>query len=466
MFELRERFRFLAPNYKFNPKWKMKIWDGYINLLNANGTIYKGLIHRIEEFCEFNGYEFEDLTKTLEDPISLIEVQDFVETLNLPEKIKMRDYQYDALASAIRKKRMTILSPTGSGKSLIIYSLIRYYDCKTLLIVPKIALTNQMYNDFGDYSKEDEWDVAEQCSKVYGGQDKNNLKQVVVSTWQSLQEMPKDWFDQQGFDLVIVDEAHGAKASEVRKIMEKLNSTVYRFGLTGTLDNVEMNELVITGLFGEVVKVTETSDLIDRGDLSNLRIKCLLLSYSDENRKVKRNYAEEIDFIVTHPRRNKLITNLALSLQGNTLILFNFVEKHGKVLHKMLKEANPDKEIFYISGEIRADTREEIRQAVEVRKKDCIILGSMGTMSMGINITYLHNIIFAHPTKAEIRVLQSIGRGLRKNDEKDECVLFDIADDLKHNSKQNYTMKHFAERLKIYLKSKFPYKIHKIELEK
>ena len=176
-------------------------------------------------------------------------------------------------------------------------------------------------------------------------------------------------------------------------------------------------------------------------------------------------YQEEIDYIVSHEKRNKFITNLALDQKGNTLVLFQYVEKHGKILFDMMKnKAEEGRKIFYVSGEVDAQDREQIRGIVE-KQKDAIIVASMGTFSTGINIRNLNNIVFASPSKSQIRVLQSIGRGLRTSDDGGVTKLFDIADDMHVKSHKNFTLRHSGERIKIYSKEQFPYKVYEINLK-
>jgi superfamily II DNA or RNA helicase len=172
------------------------------------------------------------------------------------------------------------------------------------------------------------------------------------------------------------------------------------------------------------------------------------------------DYQAEMDWLVRNDARNRFIKNLALSLKGNTLILFQYVDKHGKVLHDMLKGDN----VHFVHGGVDGGEREEIRHIVE-QSSSSIIVASYGTFSTGVNIRNLHNIIFASPSKSKIRILQSIGRGLRKAESKDIATLYDISDDLIWKSKKNFTIQHFAERVKNYNEEKFDYKIYKVNLK-
>jgi superfamily II DNA or RNA helicase len=248
--------------------------------------------------------------------------------------------------------------------------------------------------------------------------------------------------------------------------MTKLTTCENKFGFTGTLDGTQTNKLVLEGLFGPTRKVTTTAELMEKGTIAQLKIKALVLKYTDEEKKLisKTDYQTELDFIVTNPKRNKFIKNLVLSLEGNTMVFFNYVEKHGKVLYDLLKDNKYNRKVFFISGEVDAETREAIRKAVEV-EQNCIILASSGTTSTGTNIVNLQNVVFTSPSKSRIRNLQSIGRTLRKSETKLNATLYDIADDLSWKSKRNHTLNHFVERIKIYTSESFDYKIYPIDLQ-
>jgi len=299
--------------------------------------------------------------------------------------------------------------------------------------------------------------------------EKDTSHLLTISTWQSIHNMPKKWFEQ--FDVVIGDEAHLFKSKSLTSIMTKLVNTPYRFGFTGTLDGTQTHRLVLEGLFGSVEKVTTTDELIKKGTLSEFNVKCIELQYPDEVKKLhsKDKYQDEVDFLVRNEARNRFLRNLALSLNGNTLMLYQFVEKHGKPLYDEIESSvrnsiEKDRKVFFVSGEVDGDSREEIRHIVE-DEDNSIIVASFGTFSTGINIKRLHNIVFCSPSKSRIRVLQSIGRGLRTGDNKDIATLFDISDNLQWKTKKNYTLEHFAERVKMYNEEKFDYKIYKVALK-
>lgn len=466
--ELNDFFTFEVPGFKYMPAYRSKMWDGKIRLYNiVTGEIYVGLLPYIEEYLNNNGedYEFADGITSKRDVARSV-VQGFVRglrpTLN-GKRIEVRDYQLDAIAHAIATNRSLLISPTASGKSLIIYCLVRYYqmmELKTLILVPTTSLVEQMYKDFEDYG----WSSGTYCQKIYQGYDKKVTKDVVISTWQSIHRMPRQYFRQ--FGAVFGDEAHLFKAKSLTGIMTKLDTCKYRFGLTGTLDGTQTHRLVLEGLFGKAKYVVTTKELIDDKTLANLKIDCIILKYPDEDRQIVKDfeYAAELEYIVTKAERNTFVCDLVGHLSGNTLVLFQFVEKHGKILYDIIHDKYKDRKVFFVYGGVATDIREEIREIVE-NEKDAVIVASYGTFSTGINIRNINNIVFASPSKSKIRVLQSLGRGLRQQGGDKTLRLYDISDDLSLDSKLNFTLRHFKERLNIYDDQKFDYEIRRINLK-
>ena len=466
--EVNDFFTFEVPGFKYMPAYRNKTWDGKIRLYNiVTGEIYRGLLPYIEEYLQNNGedYELEDGLRS-ERSVARSVVQGFVRgirpTLN-KRRLKIRDYQIDAITHAIATDRSLLISPTASGKSLIIYCLVRYYHMmglKTLILVPTTSLVEQMYKDFEDYG----WSSGTYCQKIYQGHDKKVEKDVVISTWQSIHRMPRPYFRQ--FGAVFGDEAHLFKAKSLTGVMTKLDTCKYRFGLTGTLDGTQTNRLVLEGLFGKAKYVVTTKELIDNKTLSNLKINCIVLKYPDEDRQIVKefDYGSELEYIVTKVERNIFLSNLVGHCTGNTLCLFQFVEKHGKPLYSIIEEKYKDRKVFFVYGGVNTDTREQIREIVE-NETNSIIVASYGTFSTGINIRNISNIVFASPSKSKIRVLQSLGRGLRLGDKSQSLKVFDISDDLSIDSKLNFTLRHFKERINIYSEQKFDYKIDRIKLK-
>ena len=459
--ELADFFTFEVPNAKFMPMVRNRMWDGKIRLFSpANGEIYVGLLPYIKEYCKSKNVKY-IIEEGVEDDRNVMGtvVRGFIRSLRPRSKgksIKVRDYQIEAVRMAISRNRTLILSPTASGKSLIIYALVRYYQMaghRTLILVPTTSLVEQMYTDFEDYG----WSSGTYCQKVYQGYTTKITKDVVISTWQSIYKMPKKYFEQ--FGCVIGDEAHFFKAKSLTSIMTKLHQCKYRFGFTGTLDGTETHRLVLEGLFGSVEQVVTTKELIDKKTLANLKIKCITLKHPEKRERM--DYAEELNYIVSNDARNKFIMDLCSNISGNTLCLFQLVEKHGKILYDGMKG---NENVYFVYGGTDTQQREKIRGLVE-KHKNSTTIASYGTFSTGINIRNIHNIVLASPSKSKIRVLQSIGRGLRTSSTKDSILVFDIADDISYRGRRNFTLNHFLERLNIYNEEQFNYEISKVKIK-
>ena len=462
--ELSEFFTFEVPNAKFMPSVRNRLWDGRVRLFSpATGKIYLGLLPYVRRFLAENGYKIEYgegivPPRTIEKDLTVKYVR------SLQKKgFKARGYQIDAIHNILESNRGLILSPTGSGKSFIIYVLTRYYvqkfeNKKILIVVPTTSLVEQMYNDFADYG----WFPDEHCHKLYAGSDKHTSKEVVISTWQSIYKLDKRYFSQ--FGAVFVDECHLAKAKSLTGIMTKLHDCKYRIGTTGTLDGTEVHQLVLEGLFAKCKQITTTAQLVKEKHLSNLHIKCLVLRHAKEHRK-GRTYPEEMDYLATSASRNKFICKVAESQEGNTLVLAQYIKQLQtlNLLFGKCSITNP-RSVFFVYGRTDTTEREEIRNIVE-EEENAIIIASYGVFSTGINIKRLHNIIFASPYKSQIKVLQSIGRGLRRTEDKTDCNLFDISDDLSYNNRSNYTLKHLEKRVEIYNQEEFDYEIIPVKLK-
>ena len=460
--ELNDYFSFFVPGHRFMPAFRNKVWDGKIRLYNQiTGELNAGLYPYVAQFCLERNYKFSIKETDYGIPGQAGDISNLsFEGL----KLEPYDYQKKAVEHALQKTRGILLSPTGSGKSYIIYLLIKYFlslksPQKVLIIVPTTSLVEQMYNDFAEYGMI----VESACHKIYSGKDKNTNKKIIISTWQSIYKNTRKWFAD--FGMIIGDECHGFKAKSLSSIMNKSTEAKYRFGTTGTLDGTQTHKLVLEGLFGPVYKVTTTKKLQDSKTLAALNISVLVLKYNNEIKKsVKElSYQDEIDFLISNEKRNTFIRNLAIDQKGNTLVLFQRVANHGKILFDIIdKKADNNRKVFFVSGQTDTSDREAIRKIVE-KQSNAIIVASLGTFSTGINIRNLHSIIFASPSKSQIRVLQSIGRGLRQSDDGRDTKLYDIADDLSWKGRKNFTLMHSAERIKIYTNEQFNFKRYDIE---
>lgn len=471
--ELSDFFTFKVPGHKFMPQYKNKMWDGTIKLYNIySQLLYCGLLDYVYKFAKDRNYtvkventdDFAKLNLITKDTVNDY-IVNRLQPISNDVLLKPHEHQVKAITHAINNDRCLLLSPTASGKSLIIYTLIRYYmeripeDKKILIIVPTTSLVSQMYSDFMEYSHVDKtFDTEKEVHVVFAGRDKTSKSaKIIISTWQSIYKLPNEYFEQ--YHAVFGDECHLFKSKSLTTLMTKLMDCPYRIGTTGTLDGTQTHKLVIEGLFGPVHNVITTKELMDKKILASLEIDAILLKYRKKDiEEVKRaKYQDEIKWLIKNEKRNNFIKNMALNLKGNTLILFQFVDEHGKVLYNMLKDTvNEERKVFFVYGGTDVEVREEIRHIVE-KNNDAIIVASYGTFSTGISIRKLHNIIFASPSKSRIRVLQSIGRQLRKSESKEVAKLYDIGDDLSWKSYKNHTLRHFSERIKIYKTEKFKY---------
>jgi len=463
-YELRDHFKFEVPNAKFMPQYRGRNWNGEIHLYDMRSKqIYVGLLDKIVDFCNQYGYtyKFDDnkfygLPFEVNEGISYEGVKDYMKSIcsHTP-----RDYQIEGVYDALRHNRKLLISPTASGKSLMIYALVRYYmdrNEKILVVVPTTSLVSQLYGDFHDYGM----DVESYCHQIYAGKEKTSEYPITITTWQSIYKLERSFFED--YNVVIGDEAHLFKSKSLISIMTKLHHAKYRFGFTGTLDGTQTHKWVLEGLFGPSYKVTKTEELMRQGHLSQLNIRCLVLKHPPQKFET---YEDEIQYLISHEQRNNFIRNLSLDLKGNTLVLFARVEAHGAVLFEKINNDKRDaRKVFFVHGGVDTEERELVREITE-REDNAIIVASYGTFSTGINIKRLHNVIFASPSKSRIRNLQSIGRVLRKGKNKSEAVLYDISDDCTYKSRKNYTLNHFIERIKIYNEENFNYDIITIQLK-
>lgn len=471
--EIMNFFSFRPEGYQFSPKYKARVWDGWIRLYQPlRPVLYVGLSNYLRKFCEDRGYELQ-FSDDWTDQEKIDDNYGYEIAKLVKSKFTPRDYQNDYIVNALRNRRSLSLSPTSSGKSLIIYLIQQHYyqtlGLRTLIIVPTISLVHQMAGDFIDYGCD-----PNLIYKIQGGVDKNTRHPIVISTWQSLIKQPKEWFDQ--FRVVLGDEAHLFQAKSLTTIMEKLTDCPYRHGFTGTVSSQsKAHHLILEGCFGSIKRYVKTKDLIDDGTVADFNVKAIVLSHPQDKRvefkkaltsiKVKqKKWPAEREYLISHEKRNLFIRNLVWSLKGrNNLILFDLVEKHGKILEPLLRR--DDRQLHFIYGGVDGEDREAIRHLIEndpIKQHD--ILASYGVFSTGVNLKRLDNVIFASGSKSEIKVLQSIGRSLRKGNGSDKAVLYDITDDLSDGSFSNYTLNHFRRRIEIYSSEQFPFKIFNVDI--
>lgn len=449
---------------------KAKSWDGKTRLLTGAGRLPYGLVGRLCAYLKDGGIPY---TKDYETPSrasDFVAIKAFIEdeTKQFKKNLGFEpyDYQKKTVANGIMRTRSLNLSATSSGKSATIYLFAKFrlmeQEKKTLIIVPRITLVEQLAQDFSDYSG---GAIDDHVHMIYGGHEKDTDKKIVISTWQSLQDEPRAWFRQ--FDTLIVDEVHGATAAEMKKLINKCEHIVYRWGLTGTLSGMECDAMVIEGFFGEPFTAVTTRQMIDRGIATPAEVHIMIMDHPNKETtrsKIKREkspirrYQAENEIIESNIFRNAFIAKLALSKQEkgeNTLILFKSID-HGKLLQSLV----PGSELIY--GAIRVKDRLAIKNRMK-ENGGVTLVASYGTFSTGESIPRIHNIIAAGNYKGRIKVLQSIGRGLRLHDTKEVVKIFDIADDLFEKCS---SIEHLKERLLMYREPEidFPYTIKKIRM--
>lgn len=492
---IQDYLSFFSDGYKFHPAYKNKQWDGKIRLIQSNGQFPLGLCNTIKEFCLRH-----DKTCYVDPDIRTFNLDrgvfnKFVEELNIHidgEKISPYDYQMDASYDSLVNARKLLLSPTSSGKTIVQYILLRFYqkmfpDDKLLIIVPTTGLVHQMRDDFADYASETDWNVDDYITCVSKGKMNEVDKQVIITTYQSLNNVktkPEPEFFHQ-FKILMVDEVHTATSNSVKYIAENCINAEFRTGLTGTLDECKTNEMVLRGMFGDIMDVTTTKELMDAGTVAQLKINCLMFKYPDKicsfmrssdrgevhktgekkgkPKKTKCTYPEEISYLIKSPDRNRYIMRLAASLQGNSIIMIKEIE-HGENLYKWMKQVLPDRDIYLYNGSVGSEERDIIKNVMET-KENAIIIGSLGTISTGISIKRLHNMIFAHPSKSRIKVLQSVGRLLRKSKFGNFVNMIDIIDDFSIGAYENYVLTHGRKRVQYYNDQQFEYDVKVINLE-
>jgi len=475
-------FSQFVKGYRFSPKFKNHIWDGKIRFYDSrNSTLPLGLLNELIKFCKTMkySYEIENILKINNfNGLEIPEIQEFIETFvsslnfdKLSKPIIVRPYQYKYFAKFIKENILLMESPTASGKSLIIYMCIRYAlnviekGTQVLLIVPTIQLVEQMFSDFKDYG----FNSEKYCARIYADSKEKFIKlktpkPIIISTWQSLQNCEPEEFN--NIQMLCGDEVHTLGANKAKTIITNCKNARFRLGTTGTLQSKDVcSEWTIKGMFSEPVKYTDTMTLIKKNYISNFEINVVNLIYSDEICKMnnKLDYESEIDFINMHDSKVNFIIKLIqkiISKNENVLVLFKTLE-YGKKIVSFLE--NVGLKAFYVDGTIKTKVRENVRTKMELSGGQ-IAVCSYGTFSTGINIKNLHNLIFAQTTKAEIKVLQSLGRLLRLHKTKKIAKIYDLVDNMKYKSRLNYCLKHFEERNSIYSSGGFTVKYFDINI--
>lgn len=452
--ELHEFYTFEVPGYQFMPSFQSGLWNGKIYCYNLwKRSLPAGLLIKTIAWIEKNQYSISVDEELLPISIPPEEFDELYADLNLPVEFTKEEHQTHLIQRGLEFKRALLLGPTGMGKSLIIYALTNICNKETgkksLIVVPTKNLVSQFPVEFKNYG------YKKDICKFSESKDSNGSEDIFVSTWHSLYKLPEKFFDK--FGTIFFDEVHLATAKSITTLMSKTKAIKYKFGLTATLQDTKCHALVLEGMFGPIISSTTTKKLMDAGKLTPVKIIAVLLKHSDEICKAIKagSYHQEIETIIESTKRNAFLIKFVSKIPDNTLVLFRRI-KHGKLLFEALKKFNEGKRnVFYIDGSISGDDREYIRQKMET-EVNAILVASFDTVSTGINIKKLHNAVFVHPSKAKIRVLQSIGRILRKLPGKTEAKVFDIADNMMYKKHKNTTLEHFLFRLEAYQLEQHP----------
>lgn len=474
--ELSDYFSHYVKNYRFMPKFKFGQWDGKIRFYNrALRQLPIGLLPELLKFCDRYSYvpEFKQNVQDLyTNTISENDLDEFLKTI--PLKYTPRDYQVEAFKKLIKNNRGVVQLNTGLGKSLVIYMLVHWLKQfgDVLIIVPSINLVTQLYNDFADYGYEN---IDSEVSKVYGLSKDTGLKKVVISTWQSQYTKSPDQFTR--YNSFIIDETHTCRNTSgtskttkknnekpttgaVKEIATMCYNARYRFGLTGTLSDDKCDMMTLRGYIGEVLMETRSSEYIEKGVLSKIKIVNLFCKYPEEIcrtiRKAKVQYQDELDYTLGYAKRNDALDFILKCVrpEENVLLLVTKIEKQLKPLEQYIRQKYPNKKLRIIYGKTEGEEREQIRQAME-NDSGTILLASYGTLSTGVNIKKIHHIIFYSSYKSKIKVLQSIGRGLRTHSEKEMLITWDVVDDIRVGKFRNNIFKQWEERIKYYQEQGF-----------
>jgi len=501
--------------YRYMPAFKLGVWNGQQTYFR-NGKINLGLWKEALRGCQEIGAPLTIENKQefpLNREVTLEKVQEFCKEFFKNHKVKTKDgnwinftpyeHQIESAYKILKNRYCMAEVATSGGKSLII-SIVMFYtikhinpDAKFLIIVPSITLVTQFYDNIVEYNwgantLQEQRDkkiesilndsmspcdirveevMSERPRKYSGTQNAN----VYIGTYQSLEKWPKEFFQQ--FHTVVTDEAHGAKAKTITTILQKTFKHAYsRFGVSGTFPEDDTCEiLTIQAVLGPKITEVSANELKEKGIITPMDIKVVVMNHNDlefdnrvgQIRKAgmgKEAFEIEKDYIHISEKRLDFIKKIVDKCDTNTLILFHTIEYGQKILNKLKTEIS-DKDFFYIDGEISGKKREEIKKEMEKTDGNVkVLIASYGTLSTGVSINAIFNVVFADSFKSEQIIIQSIGRALRLHSDKKRALIFDLVDVFSPTNLNNILFRHFKEREKFYIKRQYPYKMIKINL--
>jgi superfamily II DNA or RNA helicase len=503
--------------YRYMPAFKMGVWNGQQTYFK-NGRINIGLWKEAMKGCKEIEASFILENKEefpLNREVTLEKVQDFCDEYFKFHKVRTKsgewikfmpyDHQIESAYKILKNRYCMAEVATSGGKSLII-SIVMFYtlkhidpNAKFLIIVPSITLVTQFYDNIMEYnwgintlvemrdkkvesilnpeSKYTPCDIrveevmSERPRKFSGAQDPN----VYIGTYQSLEKWPKQFFQQ--FHTVVTDEAHGAKAKTITTILNKTFGYAYsRFGVSGTFPEEDTCEiLTIQSVLGPKITEVSANELKEKGIITPMEIRAVIMNHNDREfderiQIIKKGgngkdaFELEKAYIHVSDKRLDFIKKIVDKCDSNTLLLFHTIEYGQKIFDKLQKEID-NRDFFYIDGEVSGKKREEIKKQMESTEGNAkVLVASYGTLSTGVSINAIFNVIFADSFKSEQIIIQSIGRALRLHSEKKKANIFDLVDVFDANNMSNILFRHFKEREKFYTKRQYPYKIIKINL--
>jgi superfamily II DNA or RNA helicase len=421
--------------------------------ITPQGRFEPRLIFSILEFLQNQDIQFNiELTDKFKDIIFIPELKENLTKLNL----ELRDYQEESVKLALKNKSGVIILPTSAGKTLVIATLVKsiqdQHDFKALILVPDIQLVAQTYSDFIDYGIPES-----EITKWTGSTEPDKNAKIVISNAQILLSEKQDLSLLKDIKLLVIDEVHKLKyGNKINKVVEQIPA-LFRYGFTGTLPDYKIDQWNIFGKIGRVIYFKESIDLRDQNYISQVHVAALKLTYKNPPQfttpsmhNPTAGYEEEITWLQTNPYRNAIIIKLVNKSDKNTLIMVDRIA-HGEELLRVLQEST-NKQVHFVHGAVEIEEREMIRKLMEEHDNvACIAISKI--FSTGINIKNLHNIIFAAIGKARIKIIQSIGRSLRKHSSKKLATIFDIWDNLRYGNK------HMVERLALYDREQIPYSV-------
>jgi len=456
-----KKFKYEDPTARFRPAYKLGRWDGSISFFGIGGTTYMSMLPQVLEYLENHNYyiELDDQRNTTALSFDLVAAE-FWGDQTWPEghrfagtKIRLRDDQVEVINKFLEHPQCIQEIATGFGKTITTATLAKICEKygRTITIVPNKSLVEQTEEDFINC----QLDVG-----VYYGDRKNLDKTHTICTWQSLNILEKKSHDSEevsnlaelldGVQCVMVDEVHMAKAEVLKKLLtHNLANAPIRWGLTGTVPKADHEFQSIRASLGEVVHRVKAHELQESGVLSDCHVQII---QTNEWKEFK-SYAEELKFLVTDETRMKYISSLLLNISktGNTLILVDRIESG-----QFLAEHLPDS--VFISGSVKTKDRKEEYDEVKTSTNK-IIVATYGVAAVGINIPRIFNMVLLEPGKSFVRVIQSIGRGIRKADDKDFVQIWDMTATTK------YAKRHLTERKKFYKDAKYPFTIEKVKYQ-